>query len=64
MENKYYDCSTCCHRHLHFPDMDDLEISMQECLCDGEDYEKSERKEKYETECRSLSADFSPKTDF
>ena len=46
MENNSYDCSTCCHRHLHFPDMDDLEISMQECLCDGEDYEKSERKEK------------------
>lgn len=34
------DCSTCQHKHIHFPDMDDNEISMQECLCDGEDYEE------------------------
>ncbi len=40
MESKCYDCSTCCHRHLHFPDMDDYEISIQECLCDGEYYEE------------------------
>lgn len=34
------DCSTCINRHIHFPDMDDNKISMQECLCDGEDYEE------------------------
>ncbi len=42
MGDKYYDCSTCRHRHLHFPDMDDDEISMQECRCDGEYYEVEE----------------------
>ena len=34
------DCTTCRYRYLHFPNMDDFEISMQECLCDGEDYEE------------------------
>lgn len=27
---------------IHFPGMDDFEISMQECLCDGEDYEEEQ----------------------
>lgn len=40
MEDNYYDCSTCVYRHLHFPGMEDDEISCQECLCDGEDYEE------------------------
>lgn len=34
------DCLTCLHRHIHFPNMEDNEISMQECLCDGEDCEE------------------------
>lgn len=38
--SKCTDCSKCVNRHIHFPDMDDNEISMQECLCDGEDYEE------------------------
>ena len=42
--SKCTDCSTCVNRHIHFPDMDDNEISMQECLCDGEDYEEEVRK--------------------
>ena len=39
MEN-CFDCVTCRYRYVHFPNMDDYEISMQECLCDGEDYEE------------------------
>ena len=39
---KCTDCTTCRYRHLHFPNMDDYDISMQECLCDGEDYEEEE----------------------
>ncbi len=42
MEGKYFDCATCRHRGIHFPGMGDDEISMQECLCDGEDYEVDE----------------------
>ncbi len=30
MEGKYYDCVTCRYRYIHFPNMDDFEISMQE----------------------------------
>lgn len=37
-----FDCSTCRYRYIHFPNMDDFEISMQECLCDGEDYEEEQ----------------------
>ena len=37
---KYAECSTCVNRHIHFLGMDDNEIFMQECLCDGEDYEE------------------------
>lgn len=40
MSDSYYDCPTCIHRHIHFPDMSDDEISLQECLCDGEDYQE------------------------
>ena len=40
MEGNCFDCSTCRYRYIHFPNMDDFEISMQECLCDGEDYEE------------------------
>lgn len=36
------DCTTCRYRYIHFPNMDDFEISMQECLCDGEDYEEEQ----------------------
>lgn len=36
------DCTICRYKYIHFPCMDDWEISMQECLCDGEDYEKEE----------------------
>lgn len=42
MSENCYDCSTCRYRYIHFPNMDDFEVSMQECLCDGEDYEKEE----------------------
>ena len=42
MDEKYFDCSTCRYRYAHFPGMDDFEISMQECLCDGEDYEEEQ----------------------
>ena len=42
MEGKYYDCATCRYRYIHVPNMDDFEISMQECLCDGEDYEEEQ----------------------
>ena len=42
MGKKCFDCSTCRYRYLHFPNMDDFEISMQECLCDGEDYEEEQ----------------------
>ena len=38
------DCTTCRYRYIHFPNMDDWEISMQECLCDGEDYEEETQK--------------------
>lgn len=37
MKTEYFDCSLCRYRNIHFPNMDDHEISMQECLCDGED---------------------------
>ena len=30
MEGKYYDCTICRYRYIHFPNMDDFEISMQE----------------------------------
>lgn len=40
MGRNCFDCSTCIYRHQHFPDMDDSEIFVQECLCDGEDYEE------------------------
>lgn len=40
MEKQYIDCSTCLYRHIHFPNMEDEEIAAEECLCDGEDYEK------------------------
>ena len=36
---KCTDCTTCRWKYVHFPNLDDWEISMQECLCDGEDYE-------------------------
>ena len=42
--SKCVECSTCVNRHIHFPDMDDNEIYMQECLCDGEDYEEEAQK--------------------
>lgn len=42
MSEEYYDCTTCRYRYLHFPGIDDFEISMQECLCDGEDYEEEQ----------------------
>lgn len=38
IESSYTDSSR--YRYIHFPNMDDWEISMQECLCDGEDYEE------------------------
>ena len=38
--NEYVDCSKCKYRHWHFPGMTDEQISMQECLCEGEDYEE------------------------
>lgn len=37
MSDNCYGCITCRYRYIHFPNMDDFEISMQECLCDGED---------------------------
>lgn len=40
MGEKCFDCTSCRHRYIHFPCMDEFEISMQECLCDGEDYEE------------------------
>lgn len=40
MSRDCFDCSTCIHRYQHFPDMEDSEIFVQECLCDGEDYEE------------------------
>lgn len=40
MSDSYYDCSICWRRDVCFPGMDDNEISMQECRCDGEDYEE------------------------
>ena len=42
MEGNCYDCSTCRYRYIHFPNMDDFEIFMQECLCDGEYYEEEQ----------------------
>lgn len=42
MSEEYYDCSIRRYRYIHFPGMDDFEISMQECLCDGEDYEEEQ----------------------
>lgn len=42
MEGNYFDCSNCRYRYIHFPNMDDYEISMQECLCDGEYYEEEQ----------------------
>lgn len=42
MSKDYFDCSTCRYRYLHFPNMDDFEVSMQEPLCDGEDYEEEQ----------------------
>ncbi len=42
MNDICYDCTTCRYRYIHFPNMDDYEISMQECLCDGEDYEEEQ----------------------
>ncbi len=40
MSENCLDCLTCRWRYLHFPNMDDFEISMQKCLCNGEDYEE------------------------
>lgn len=40
MNQNCYDCTICRYRYLHFSNMDDFEISMQECLCDGEYYEE------------------------
>jgi len=42
MSKDCFDCSTCRYRYIHFPNMEDFEISMQECLCDGEDYEEEQ----------------------
>ena len=42
MSENYYDCLTCRYRYIHFPNMDDFEISMQECLCGGKDYEQEQ----------------------
>lgn len=32
-------CETCRFRYICFPNVDDFEISMRECLCDSENYE-------------------------
>ena len=37
-----FDCVTCRYRYIHFPNMDDFEISKQECLCNGADYEEEQ----------------------
>lgn len=42
MSENCFDCSTCRYRYIHFPGMDDFGISMQECRCDGEDYEEEQ----------------------
>ena len=49
MEGNCYDCSTCRYRYIHFPNMDDFEISMQECLCDGEYYEEEQEERRWRT---------------
>lgn len=40
MSENCYDYTTCRYRYIRFHNMDNFEISMQKCLCDGEDYEE------------------------
>lgn len=41
-DERCFDCSTYRYCYSYFPGMDDFEISMQKCLCNGEDYEKEQ----------------------